>query len=488
MNILYEVLESFTKEELRHFKMFSERINDDKQRKDLMLLAYMRRSGKNYSDDFISRKLYGTEGNPAFYRLKNRLTENLCDFLTLHHLWKSDLNELNRYLSLYNIFLHKNLYQLASLHLKKAEKKATEVEHFEMLDMIYSNFVKLSNELITVNPESYIQKRKENAEKLNKIREADQALAALTYRLKLTQNVAGRKDAAITNLNNTINEFTTNPALRKSKSFQTRAYQAVSQILLQQHNYPALESFLKETLQKFKSEKWFDKENHETKLQMYTYTINSLFKNGKFHESLEYASQLGKEITAFNNLLYDKYLFFYYNSLVINYSSIDRKKALQTLEKFELEIKGKRNSYYDQFLYLNKAILLHQLGKPAEAIRNIVRLYVNDNFNKADDSIKLKIFMAELIMQFDAGDSDTYFTRSTTFKSQFSMLLKGKDFVREKQLVLLLDQMMKTQYFKKDAKLRIKAKAFIDGRAPETAQDSEIVGYSNWMAATWGVV
>ena len=41
----------------------------------------------------------------------------------------------------------------------------------EMLDMVYSNLIKLSNELIVVNPEYYIDRRRENAEKLNKIRD-----------------------------------------------------------------------------------------------------------------------------------------------------------------------------------------------------------------------------------------------------------------------------------------------------------------------------
>lgn len=486
MNILYEVLSSLNKEEMRHFKMFSNRVTEDEDRKDIKLLAYMRRSGAMSSDDFISKKLYGQPNHPAFYRLKNRVSDNLCDFLTYHHIWKGDLNELSRYLSLYSIFSQKGRYALALNYLKKAEKKAIAVEHFEMLDIIYSSFVKLSNELGTINPEDYIALRKENAGKLNMIREADQAIAALTYRLKITQNVAGGKADAIATLNKTISEFATDKTIKKSKSFQTRVYKAASHILLQQHNYPALESYLGETLRTFTVSGWFDKENHETKLQMLTYMVNSLFRNGKYKESLQYAEQLGVEILAFNKLLYDKYLFFYYNSLVINYSAIDRKKALLTLDEFERETKNKRNSYYDQFLYLNKAILLHQLGKAADGIRNIVRLYMNDNYTNAGPSIKLKIFMAELIMQFDAGDPDSYYIRSTAFKSQFKALLKTGDFIRERNLIQLMDAMLAKPDFKRDAKLKEKAKLFIDAEQ-QGAVDSEIVRYSKWMAGKWGI-
>lgn len=487
MNLLYETVSSLSKEEMRHFKMFSERVTEGADRKDLILLAYMRRSGDKYSDNFISKKLYGNTNEPAFYRLKNRLLDNLGDFLTFHHVWKSDLNELNRHLSLYNVFKNKNRPDLALTYLKKAEKKATAVEHYEMLDIVYSSFVKISNELIDVNPEHYILKRKENAGKLNKIRDTDQVLAALTYRLKITQNVASGKSAPLTDLNKTIRGYTDDPSLKKSKSFQTKVYQVVSQLLLQQHNYTALEVYLKETLQHFNKQKWFDKQNHETRLQMLTYIVNSLFRNGKTQESLQFATQLGEEITAYNNLLYDKYLFFYYNSLVINYSAIDKKKALQKLEEFEREIKNKRNSYYDQFLYLNKAILLHQLHKPEDAIRNIVRLYVNDNFTSAAPAIKLKIFMAELIMQFDAGDPESYLNRSTTFKTQFKMLLKTKDFERERRLINLTDQMIKTPDYKKSKKLNAEAMFIINTEVSTSVSDSEIIRYSGWMEGKWGL-
>lgn len=487
MNLLYEVVSSLNKEEMRHFTLFSERVTEDADRKDLMLLAYMRRSGVKYSDSFIAKKLYGSPTSPAFYRLKNRLLESLGDFLTLHHLWKSDVNELNRYLSLANVFRGKSRPDLALMYLKRAEKKATAVEHFEMLDIVYGNFVKLSNELITVNPESYIDKRKENAEKLNKIRDTDQVLAALTYRLKVTQNVAGDKSTTLNDLDNIIQRFSSDASLKESKSFQVRIYQVISQILLQQHNYEALEGYLVETLQNFEKRKWFDKQNHDTRLQMLTYTVNSLFRNGKHHDSLAYAGKLGEEIKAYNNLLYDKYLFFYYNSLVINYSAIDRKKALQTLEQFEREIKNKRNSYYDQFLYLNKAILLYQLAKPEEAIRNIVKLYVNDNFMNTAPAIKLKIFMAELMMQFDAGDPESYTNRSSTFKTQFKMLLKTKDFDRERRFIKLLDKMVKTPGYKKDKKLKAEAESIIKTEVSAAVMDSEIIRYSLWLGEKWGI-
>ena len=245
--------------------------------------------------------------------------------------------------------------------------------------------------------------------------------------------------------------------------------------------------FLKQAFKRFETERWFDEENHEMKLQMLTYLVNSLFRNGRYNESLEYANMLGIEIKAFNNLLYDQYLFFYYNSMVINYSALDAKKALSILKQFEQEIRYKKNSYYDHFLYFNKALLLHQSGKPAEALFNIVKLYVNDNYQKAGDAFKLKISVSELIMQFDTGDFESYKLRSKEVQKQFAVLLNDSDFIRDIELIKLMDKMAATPGYKRNTELRKEAELYVNRNSPTLVNDSEIINYSQWISGKWGI-
>jgi hypothetical protein len=488
MDIINQVIGSLTIEEIRYFKIFAKRMDTSSERKDLMLFDYIRHSDEKYDEAKIARKLYGDNNMDPFYRLKNRLMNYLGDYLTFHHLWRNDGSELNRHLSLFDIFQRKGQFKVAHFYLKKAEHKARTAEYFEMLDAIYGNFVKLSAELHEINPEEYIAKRKENAGRLNQVREADQAIAALSYRLKVTQNLSPGKTDTLRILNKTIREFTTDETLKMSRSFQTRIYRAVSQILLQQHDYLSMEPFLKKTYAFFESQDWFDRENHEVKLQMLTYLVNSLFRNDNFPESLKYAGTLGSAIHEFDNLLYDKYLFFYYNSLVINYSAIDIKKALGTLEEFETETRNRKNSYYDQFIFFNKAMLLHQSGKPAEAIRNIVKLYVNDNYKKADNSFKLKISIAELIMHFDSGDIDSYELRSRGIKQEFKKLLSTGVFGRDKEMIGLMDKMiLRPSYYKRDMKLKKRVDAFVQSKIDAMTLEAEIIKYTPWLSSKWGL-
>ncbi|MBK9047731.1 MAG: hypothetical protein IPL74_13860 [Bacteroidetes bacterium] len=45
--------------------------------------------------------------------------------------------------------------------------------------------------------------------------------------------------------------------------------------------------------------------------------------------------------------MYDKYLFFYYNSLVINYSKLDKEKAIQVLEDIHENRKITATPFYE---------------------------------------------------------------------------------------------------------------------------------------------
>ncbi len=488
MDILNSIVSVMNKEEIRNFKLWLNSTNASNARKDVMLFDYIRKTGEKYDEGQIFIRLYGNGDKNSFYRLKNRLLEDLGYNLTLLHFGKHESNSLYLMLSLYNIFLGRNQSAIALYYLKKAEKRALQIENFELLDIIYASFVKLSNDFTEINPELYIKRRRENEMRLNKIRETDQALAVVNYRLKLSQNY-GKGDVGLLKiLDNTIKEFAGDESIRQSKSFQTRIFRAVSQVLIQSHNFLELERFMLATYKRFIDEKWFDKSNHETKIQMLIYIINATFKNAKNRESLDYAETLGEELNAYNNMLYDKYLFFYYNALVINYSKIDLARGLKALDEAEKEMKGMKNSYYDFFLLLNKAILLFYQGKSLEAIRNLIKLYLNDHYKKTDASFKMKIAVVECIMQYDSGDFESSLKRVEQVKKQFKDLILLNDFKRENFVLKLIPEMVEAgNEISRNNLLFNKIKKFVLNPVKGSVEDGEVLRYRSWLAPKVGV-
>lgn len=485
--MLNNIVAVMNKEEVRHFKLWLNSTNASDERKDILLFDYIRKTEDKYDERLIFKKLYREKDKNSFYKLKHRLQEDIASNLALLHFGKHESNNLFLFLSLYNIFNSRNQPNIALYYLKKAEKRAQQTENFELLDIIYANFVRLSADLTEINPEAYIQKRKENAINLNKIRETDQVLAAVTYRLKLSQNYGKRDVGLLKLLDNTIKEFAEDDSIKHSKTFQTRIFRAVSQTLIQNHNFVELEKFMLNTYKKFLDEKWFDKTNHETKIQMLIYIINSTFKNRKFRESLDYAETLGEELSAFNNLLYDKFLFFYYNALVINYAQIDLARGLKALDEAEREMKSKKNSYYDFFILLNKANLLFFQRKTNDAIRNLVKLYLNDHYKKTDVSFKIKIAVAECIMQYESGDEETSIKRVEQVKKQFKEQLTSDDFKRERFILKLIPELITTESIDKNKKLLIEVKKFVLAPVKGSVEDGEVLRYRAWLAPKVGV-
>lgn len=481
MSVLANIVASMTKEEVRHLKLYLNRIETSHNRKDEILFDTIRTQGKKFNEEKIVKKLYGEAGKNAYYRLSGRLQDIICQNLSLLHETKNEKNKLFLYFSVSHIFSDKNNFDIAFIYLRKAEKLALSAENLEMLDLIYANYIKLSNELPDVNPESFIEKRKSNAEQLNKLREMDQILAAVVYRLKLSQ-AKGRKDNNTLHLLDLIiKKYNADDTLLTSKIFQTKIYRAVSQILLQRHNYIELERFMVAIYDKFQKAEWFDKNNHDTKLQMLVYLVNSFSRNHKNEKSLQYADELGKEILAYKKIHYGKYVFYYYNARVINYSKSAPTKALEALKELEQKMINESNTYYEMFIHLNRGILLFKTGKFNEAIRSFVKYYTNDYYKKSDNLFKFRVAIAELMMQVEAKDLEVILMRLEQIQKQFKNEMSSTDAYAEIKMYEWLKLVCKNdlKYSKNEVKKALHL--MLKDKQISRLEDNQLINYRAWL-------
>ena len=233
-------------------------------------------------------------------------------------------------------------------------------------------------------------------------------LAALIYRVKISQNFSTHNYQFTEVLAKTINEYVNSEEVKNSAKLRFKIYHSISRILLQQNDFVSLEAYLLKTYYEFLSENLFDKSNHETKLQMLTYLVNSLFKNEKINESLNKAEELHKAMQEFDNLFYDKYLFYYYNSLVINYQVTDKQKAIEVLLEAKTKKAIQQLPMFIVFIYLNLAVFYFDLKDFKSARKNIAKLKQQDSFKSLDKVFMLKIGVSELQILYEIGDIDLF--------------------------------------------------------------------------------
>jgi len=401
--MLQQIVDSLSKDEVRNLKLFLNRTNESGKRKDIYLFDQLRKGKK--SDSEINTALYGNNKN-TYYRLKNRLKEDIGKSLLAQHAKGTIEQEIINNVLLANHFFRKRSYEITAYYLKKAENKALSTHNLELLELIYSDQIKLARETVTKDPESIIQKKKENRVQLNKISELDDLLAVLMYRIKRSINFASKSDTVLELLSKTIQDYTSEENVKSNPVVRFKIYHGVSRILLQNQDFESLEDYLKETIQSFNEDVLFNKRNHDTKLQMLTYLSNALFKNNKHKESLEVAEELLGAMREFEYALYDKYLFYYYNALYYNYYVIDRPKAIKILREASDEPVIQREPLNITFIILQLAVYYFDESEFKNARRQLVHLTLNDSFENLDASLKIKMLLLEIMTIVELGDMD----------------------------------------------------------------------------------
>jgi hypothetical protein len=480
MDTLNQMVLGLNKEEIRFFKIYASRISNKGPRKDIELFDSIKKEREHFDEDATCSKLYPDGNKNPYYRLKNRLKSDLSKCLMVQHFEDEDVTQA---INLYNLARHymsRNLFQLAEYFLGKSEKRALSLENLELLDLIYTEYIRLSQEMLSINPETYIFKRQENEARLKSIRQIDDILATVKYKLKITQNFSPVDNPVVDMLQETVQQLTDSRELKGSSALRFKIYQAVSQILLQRHDYPNLEDYLRVTFSEFESEKLFSKANHQTKLQMLTYMVNALFKNNKTKESLEWAEKLKAGMDEFDKLHRDRFLFFYYNSLVINYSKVDMEKAVSILEELEHNEKLKNTPFYIVFVYLNLAIFHFDMGDHRESIKRLNQLYHHKRFEDTAEPLKFRIAILEVLIRLELGDTDFLEYRMKQIRKDFKEQLENQENVRESMLLNLISGMFLKGVSLRSEEMKDRILLFTKTTSPRS-EDAELVNYNGWL-------
>ena len=114
--------------------------------------------------------------------------------------------------------------------------------------------------------------------------------------------------------------------------------------------------------------------------------------------------------------------------------------------------------------------------------RKIIFVYkvFHDSYKNADEALKFKIAIAELIIRFELNDFDLLEYKITQIKKQYKKLLKGSENVREVELISIISLMIAADSLKHNKKLMEKVKVFT---RDNIQQDAEIIKYNTWLAS-----
>jgi hypothetical protein len=479
MNILLRTIESLSKEEIRYYKIFSNRTHNEANRKDLALFEQIKYQTNGYNENEIAESMYGDKKN-NFYQLKNNLLNAINKSIVSQHTDKENDTSLYNIVLLSRIYKRKGNIDLSYHYLKKAEKKAEKIEAFEILSMIYSEILKLSYELISIDIKKYISKKIENKKKLDLSQEIDIALYSVMHSIKTTQNFSNNTEKNSKALKNIIDSITSQKEIFKSPKFRVKLFEAISRSLLQENDFVSLENYLQLTYKSFIEDKIFNKANHEQKLMMLTYLTNSLYKNGKMKESLQIAEVLNKSMSEFDSFLKNKFLFYYYNSLVINYSKLDQEKALEVLNKAKKNKIIQSLPTFGAFIYLNMGLIYYDQKKYKISIKHFSRLILQKDFLNLSEQFQLKILISEIIIRYELNQIDLVEEKIKFLEKAYKKVIKKNE--RERNIITIINKLIYCNNIKTDKALSSKIKELIAQTSSENAQNIDVINYNDWLA------
>jgi len=481
---LTKLINDLKPEEIRGFRLQESRYNFKKQDKKLTLLfdAIKKENCDEYDDKLIL-KLFPDNNKNAYYRLKNLLIGRIEDSLVYLHRDKNEEFGVYKYLHLHQIFFHKSAYEEASTYLEKAEKSALKLEDYDLLVLICRKYIRLS-EFLEISPEEYIERQSNYQSLATSTNETEYLIAMLNFRLKRT-NFSGKDNEVLDVLEQVSNTLKINKLTTNSARTKLLVNRCVRDILLQKKEFPALAEYMISSYAEFKKEQIFGKNNHEESIIQLSWIINSLLKIKNFKDAPKYIDELHRQLLMYNSLYFDKYIWLYYQSRVIEYTfSNKREQAIMLLEKLEKKDTIRHNSGLAFYISINLTTLYYGIGKLDKSLKHLSNILTNPTFNSMSADWKLNIQLLELIIRTDNNDIEYAISKTNEIKRKYRESLRQEQYQIEKRFVKIISTILKKPDALKDEKTLKEARQFIaDTPDYEPGSTNELIDYSIWLEA-----
>jgi len=485
VDILEKIIENLTSDEVRRFKILSNRFKADEEKKLLVLFDAIRSGDFKDTELDVITQLYGSTDSKAknsYYRLRNKLLQNLEKSLLFYHFnYKNSIESLSN-IQLCMLLRKRGLYREAFYQLKKAEKAASELDQFNILEVIYDEMVKLAMHF-EVDIEKVLERRKENLRNIEKLRASSEVLGSITRQLS-RRNFARskRSPSVIQTLENLKTEFEEHEHIFRSSEGRIRIMNTVIPILIQKGAYKELVDYSGEMLAKFKEEGIFNKENHNTKLRLRVYRINSMLKILDLDAALEELETFHEELHMFEKQNFAEFAFHYYSNRIIALKLKGRlNESAQVLEQAFAQKEILKKDSNEQYLLISLADQHFCQRQYDHAVNILEKLIQRSYFPGIESEIRFYVKIFRLVNLYEAGRYDEVESSYKGMKKNFRSLMKDEDYAKASRFLDILLRLNTAEKEGRKVFLKSALKGFNEEFTPSEIGDNEIILYELYL-------
>jgi hypothetical protein len=473
-----------TSDEVRRFKILSNRFKADEEKKLIILFDSIRSEKFRGNEDQLIRNLY-RESSPVtrnrYYRLRNKLLDNLEKSLTFYHFkYKVSIHAYYD-IQLSLLFRERGNYELALYFLKKAEKTATENDQFNILEVIFEEYVMLGMKDITLNLDRILEDRRLNEEKLKVHRKNTESLAIIIQQLKKLNFGKGNKNIA-SFLERTSKRLEKSNEIFHSAEGRIQIFRAVSTMLQQKKAWEQLIEFTENSLDDFLAKNLFTNDNHASRLMMRLWLVNALIKNKDFRGASEQLSTFETEMEMFNRQNYSTYYFHYLNAQinVLKYEgrfAEAGKVAAKALGSSEL----KGLPQYEVYLLVSLADHYFTIGNFTNCVTELDKI---DSISASDlpaPEVMLNVDLFRATALHEAGENKKAALALDSFRKTYKNHLKEDAFRQANSFADIVIRMVKAAASGKRVSMNSAYKSYFEEFGESEPGENSIIFFDLYL-------
>lgn len=443
MDVLESIIRSLTSDEVRRFKILSNRFKTGE--KKLVNLFDAIRGAKFEQEDDLVKDLYGNtqaQTRNRYYRLRNKLLENICKSLVLYHYKSSDEVQAIYDYQTAVLMRQRGEYELAHYFLKKADRKADAMKQYGMLEMIFDEFAELALLGIDIDTREMLQRYQAFKEELAERRSVNRALSEFKY-LMMRSRIGRVNGNIIQHVQDLKNELMSDRHLLDRPDGQVRLSYVVLQALIEKGSAHQVADYLGYALGKVSGIDFQDPEISEIFLQLRLAELDSLLYIGEWQKAMEITTVLEKEIHSFSGKQKRKFNFLF---LLRKMDSLDEQGMNKEFEDLALQSLSMlpEGSGIEEKHSIHYRLARHwfSLEQYKKAIDSVARITKDKDFNALGEPEKMYLEILRITSLYHLGDYVAAQDAARSFRKDFRKLLKDREHRRSSEFMTILARMI----------------------------------------------
>jgi hypothetical protein len=482
MSIVHDIIEGFSKQELREFKYFAVKNGLKNERKDLRIIDELRKGNETTS----------TFPN-AYHQTLKRLKVKLEQFAILENSRLNPSSQIHNYLDIAKYLIGKAQYKHAWTYLKKAELEAHKLEEYELVEYIYCSQISfiISSpyaNIPNISVPELLQKREANM-KLAKINaNANAAYALLIHEVK-EKFARGLHNQIDQLLDDILNKYLIQENLDDYPKIYSRIVITLCRALREKKDYKNLAIYSLSSYQSLVEKKMFNKISLDNQMELLRAIYQSSIRTKDFETSEKYQKIFKLQSEGYKQHA-EKYAYYNFRANVMAADICMCTNRLHQAKEILFELLAKYENYDKSsivFIFLRVNLLaLHfkqnEFGECERLYKMILKQ--DEKVILLEEGMGLELILNTEIygclVHFEKGDFEEADYLQKKIRRKYAVIFKKEEGKRELNFLKILERLINNPSYKHSKKFKMDAEKFVSLREFVPA-DKEYISLNAWL-------